>query len=102
MLETIGALGLFGVLAFILLVVIMPISVYAAQKWAYKCYRELERTNELLSQLTSETRKLRSGETGKAPYRKPGRQLTRVCTKCGRRAFPQPDGTCENCGTLIA
>ena len=100
--EIIGALGLFGVLTFILLVVIMPISVYAAQKWAYKCYREVERTNELLERLTKETRKLRSGDAEKAPYQKHRRQLTRSCPNCGRRAFPQPNGTCENCGTLIA
>ena len=100
--EIIGAFGLVGVLAFILLVIIMPISVYAAQKWAYKCYRELERTNELLERLTKETQQLRSVKSEKAPYQKPRRQLTRSCPNCGRRAFPQPNGTCENCGTLIA
>ena len=101
MLETVGALGLFGILAFILLVVIMPISVYAAQKWAYKCYKELEHTNELLSRLIHETARLTSGEAEESPPRTPRRKLTRVCAKCGRRAFPQPNGTCENCGTLI-
>jgi hypothetical protein len=44
--EYLGALGGFGVLIFlfilIVLGIILPISVYAAQKWAYRCFVELE------------------------------------------------------------
>ena len=28
---------------YILLVVLVPVSCYAAQKWAYKCFRELQK-----------------------------------------------------------
>jgi hypothetical protein len=41
MAELFGTLGFLGVLAFFPLVIVMSISVYAAQKWTYKCYREL-------------------------------------------------------------
>ena len=50
MTEFFGTLGLFGFLAFFLLVIVMPISVYSAQKWAYKCYKELREINYLLEQ----------------------------------------------------
>jgi hypothetical protein len=51
--EIIGGLGLIGILIFIFLGIILPISVYAAQKWAYKCFRELEKLNEKIDRLLS-------------------------------------------------
>jgi hypothetical protein len=49
-----GGLGLFGILIFILLVILVPVSVYAAQKWAYRCYRELRELNKKMDQLIAE------------------------------------------------
>jgi hypothetical protein len=43
-----GSLGVFGILILILLGIIMPISTYAAQKWAYRCYKELKEINTKL------------------------------------------------------
>ena len=48
-----GELGLFGMIIFLLLAIILPISVYAAQKWAYKCYKELEKLNQKMDRLLS-------------------------------------------------
>ena len=48
-----GSLGLFGILIFILLAIILPIAVYAAQKWAYKCFKELEILNRKMDRLLS-------------------------------------------------
>ncbi len=49
--DALGALGAFGVLVFILLCIILPISAYGAQKWAYKCYKELQRLNRNIQML---------------------------------------------------
>jgi hypothetical protein len=49
--EVFGGLGIVGVLVFVFLAIIMPISVYAAQKWAYKCFVELQRLNENIERL---------------------------------------------------
>ena len=40
----------FAVFAFVLVVltILLPLSVYAAQKWAYKCFLELRKMNEKL------------------------------------------------------
>ena len=51
--EVMGGLGLFGILVFLLLAIILPISVYAAQKWAYKCFKELEKLNQKMDRLLS-------------------------------------------------
>ena len=51
--EVMGGFGGFGILIFLLLVIILPISVYAAQKWAYKCFKELEKLNQKMDQLLS-------------------------------------------------
>ena len=59
--DLFGALGLFGVLAFFLLVIVMPISVYSAQKWAYKCYRELQEINRLLEREVKAKRRASRG-----------------------------------------
>ncbi|HOE44053.1 MAG TPA: hypothetical protein PLB25_20840 [Rhodoferax sp.] len=50
--QILGSLGIFGILIFIFLVIILPISVYAAQKWAYKCFKELEKLNEKIDRLS--------------------------------------------------
>ena len=39
--EVIGGLGVIG---FVVLI-IMVCSIYAGQKWAYKCFKELEKIN---------------------------------------------------------
>ncbi len=46
-LSALGGIGI-GIFLIILLVlgIILPISAYSAQKWAYKCYLELKRLNE--------------------------------------------------------
>lgn len=49
-----GLFGLFGILIFLLLAIILPISVYAAQKWAYKCFKELEKINQKMDRLLSQ------------------------------------------------
>jgi hypothetical protein len=51
--RALGSLGILGILVFIFLGIILPISVYAAQKWAYKCYRELEELNQRMDDLLS-------------------------------------------------
>lgn len=48
-----GGLGVFGILILLLLAIILPISVYAAQKWAYKCFKELEKLNQKMDRLLS-------------------------------------------------
>jgi hypothetical protein len=56
MYEILGALGLFGflgILIFLFLAIILPISVYSAQKWAYKWFKELEILNEKMDRLLS-------------------------------------------------
>ena len=67
MFELIGALGFFGVFILILLGVIMPISVYAAQKWAYRCFKELREMNERLERLEHRPPELRPRQ-----HREPG------------------------------
>lgn len=41
-----GAVIFWGVL--LVLGVLVPFSIYAAQKWAYRCYKELIKTNQKL------------------------------------------------------
>lgn len=57
-----GSFGFLGIILFIILIVILPISVYAAQKWAYKCFKELEKLNKKIDCLTGETTKDKPGE----------------------------------------
>jgi len=37
-----------GIIVFIVLCILVPVSVYAAQKWAYKSYKELVKIREIL------------------------------------------------------
>lgn len=53
MYEIMGGLGFFGIVIFIFLAIILPISVYCAQKWAYKCFKELEKLNQKMDRLLS-------------------------------------------------
>jgi hypothetical protein len=48
-----ASLGIFGILIFLFLAIILPISVYCAQKWAYKCYKELRKINDKMDLLVS-------------------------------------------------
>ena len=51
--DAFGVFGILGVAIFILLAIILPISVYSAQKWAYKCFKELEALNQKMDRLLS-------------------------------------------------
>lgn len=52
MMANIGIIGtMLFIIIFFVLIVLIPFSVYAAQKWAHRCYTELRRTNTLLEQL---------------------------------------------------
>jgi len=52
--EMMGGMGIVGSLIFIVLIFMIPISIYAAQKWAYKCYRELQKMNETVASINDE------------------------------------------------
>ena len=41
-LEGVGALGGLVLLVLVVLTILLPVSVYSAQKYAYKCYIQLE------------------------------------------------------------
>ena len=45
-----GALAFFWIILLIL-AILLPIFVYTAQKWAYKCYKELIIVNKTLSKM---------------------------------------------------
>lgn len=53
MAQFLSGLGVFGILVFFFLVIVLPICVYTAQKWAYKCFRELEKVNKKMDSLLS-------------------------------------------------
>ena len=38
-------------IAFVVCVILIPFAVYAAQKWAYKCYKEMVEVNKKLDEL---------------------------------------------------
>lgn len=40
-----------GLLIFILLILLIPIHIYLAQKWAYKCFKEIEKINNKFDNL---------------------------------------------------
>ncbi len=40
---------LIGMLLFLLLCIVLPISAYSAQKYAYPCYQELQKLNATLA-----------------------------------------------------
>ena len=46
-----------GAAMFTLLGIVLPISAYAAQKWAYRCHQQIEKTNNLLAQILQELSK---------------------------------------------
>jgi hypothetical protein len=46
LIQQLGGVGLLiAVLVFGLLVILMPLSMYAAQKWAYRTYQEVAKLN---------------------------------------------------------
>jgi len=49
-----GGMGIIGSLIFLFLIIVIPISIYSAQKWAYKCYRELQKTNRILESIAAQ------------------------------------------------
>jgi len=53
-LEGVGALGGLVLLVLVVLTILLPVSVYSAQKYAYKCYIQLKRVNSELKGVTSE------------------------------------------------
>jgi len=50
-----SGIGLIATIIFGLLIILMPVSLYAAQKWAYKSYREHLETNRLLTIIAQQT-----------------------------------------------
>lgn len=48
--------GMMGVawLVGIVLIILIPFSVYSAQKWAHKCYEELQKVNRKLDAISAE------------------------------------------------
>lgn len=47
----IAGAGIILYVIFLFLCIILPISAYCAQKWAYKCYKELRKLNEAVKRL---------------------------------------------------
>lgn len=58
-LFSLGAFGIFifCVLLFVLTIV-LPFSVYAAQKWAWRTYKETKKINEKLNKILSVAQKM--------------------------------------------
>jgi uncharacterized protein HemY len=54
-----GAIGIiiFWVLLFVL-TILLPFSAYAAQKWAWRTYRETKKINEKLNEILSVAQKM--------------------------------------------
>ncbi len=44
-----------GIVIFLLLGIVLPISAYSAQKWAYRCYKEMATVTELLRVIARNT-----------------------------------------------
>lgn len=59
--DTGAILGGLGVLAFValfalaILTILVPVMIYTGQKWAYRCYQELTKTNATLKALLAES-----------------------------------------------
>ena len=69
-----GAVGLLILLfAFILVVILLPFSAYAAQKWAYRTYQETKKLNEKLSEIAILFR-----ESQSQPKATPKKEVTRA------------------------
>ena len=94
----IGALVLFGLVLSVLWM-LLPFAVFGVKDLLRRIHRELQTIDKRLQILTEETKRLRASDEDETQTRT--YKLTRTCSKCGRRARPQPDGTCEECGTLI-
>ncbi len=57
-LSDLGALGtLIFLVVFIVLGILLPFSAYAAQKWAWRTYRETMKINEKLSEILAIAKK---------------------------------------------
>ena len=66
----VGGLGaLWGLLFFILVIltILLPVSVYAAQKYAYKCYVELKGVNKRLDLLRESNYRIAEMRTRQLP-----------------------------------
>jgi len=61
--QTIEGLGLATILVFIFLAIVLPISAYCAQKWAYKCYKELQKLNHNVYEYIKEERAEKESDT---------------------------------------
>lgn len=49
-------LNIFIIIIFIIVCIVLPLSVYSAQKWAYKSYKELILIRAILQQIKSTTK----------------------------------------------
>jgi hypothetical protein len=63
-----GGVGLLiVVLLFGLVGILMPFSMYAAQKWAYRTYQELEKLNQKFDELLALTREATRPSANRVP-----------------------------------
>jgi hypothetical protein len=51
MMELFAGGSFIAIGVFVILAILMPICVYSAQKWAYRCYKELAKANQILERL---------------------------------------------------
>ena len=48
---SIASIGIIGWIIFIIMGILLPFSAYAAQKWAYKTYKEAQKLNKTLEKM---------------------------------------------------
>jgi len=48
MFEFLGGLGIIGFIMLAILGILLPVSAYSAQNYAYKCFKELKKINDKL------------------------------------------------------
>ena len=64
---------IFGIILFILLGILVPFSVYSAQKWAYKSYKEIVIIRNILQENRSILIESKNGKTKSMPVDENGR-----------------------------
>jgi hypothetical protein len=91
--EALGALGGIGILIFLFILfvlgIILPISAYSAQKWAYKCYLELKTLNERFDRDALHPPPAEVRDERECPYC--AERILRkacICEHCGRDVEP--------------
>ncbi len=51
MFEFLGSIGAIGFIILAILGILLPVFVYSAQNYAYKCFKELKKINKKMDQL---------------------------------------------------